>query len=96
MKTTAISELKASLSEYLKRVKAGNEVIVTERGKPVAKIVPITVSESMSQHLREMEKEGLISVGTGKLPKDFWKFPRPKDPKGQVLKALLEEREEGR
>lgn len=96
MKTTAISELKASLSEYLRRVKAGNEVIVTERGKPVAKIVPIAGSESMPQHLREMEKEGLISLGTGKLPRDFWKLPRPKDPKGRVLKALLEEREEGR
>jgi len=43
-----------------------------------------------------MEKKGLISLGKGKLPKDFWSLPRPKDPKGLVLKAVLEEREEGR
>jgi len=40
MKTAAVSKLKAGLSEYLARVKAGEEVIVTERGKPIAKIVP--------------------------------------------------------
>jgi len=33
MKSAAISKLKASLSEYLDRVKAGEEVIVTERGR---------------------------------------------------------------
>ncbi len=40
-KVAKVSELKASLSKYLARVKAGEEVIVTERGKPVAKLVPI-------------------------------------------------------
>jgi hypothetical protein len=43
-----------------------------------------------------MEKQGLIRVGTTKLPKEFWKMPRPKDPKGLILKALLQEREESR
>jgi hypothetical protein len=31
-KTAAVARLKAALSEYLARVKAGEEVIVTERG----------------------------------------------------------------
>jgi prevent-host-death family protein len=95
MKTTTVSKLKASLSGYLKRVKTGNEVIVTERGRPVAKLVPITQSGSVPEHLREMEKEGVVAVGTGKLPKNFWRLPRPKDPKGLILKAVLEEREDG-
>jgi hypothetical protein len=43
-----------------------------------------------------MEKQGLIRVGSGKLPKNFWRIHRPDDPKGMVLKALLEEREVGR
>jgi hypothetical protein len=43
-----------------------------------------------------MEKAGLIRLGPGKLPKDFWKMPRSEDPEGLVLKALLEEREGGR
>ena len=95
MKTASVSKLKASLSEYLKRVKAGEEVLVTERGRPIAKLCPISGSDVLSEHLIEMEKQGLLKRGTGKLPKNFWDLPRPKDPKGSVRKAVSQEREEG-
>jgi prevent-host-death family protein len=95
MKTASVSKLKASLSAYLRRVKAGEEVLVTERGRPVAKLSPATSLQTFTRHLAEMERQGLIKVGSGKLPKHFWKLPRPKDPKGSILKAALEEREEG-
>jgi prevent-host-death family protein len=97
MKTAAISKLKASLSEYLARVKAGEEVVVTERGKPVAKIIPLDRGKAeISAHLLTLERAGLIRIGTGNLPKGFWNLSRPKDKKGLLVKALLEEREEGR
>jgi prevent-host-death family protein len=94
MKTATVSKLKASLSAYLRRVKAGEEVLVTERGRPVAKLSPATSHQTLPQHLAEMERQGLIKLGSGKLPKDFWELPRPKDPKGSILKSMLEEREE--
>ncbi|MEW6366173.1 MAG: type II toxin-antitoxin system prevent-host-death family antitoxin [Acidobacteriota bacterium] len=96
MKTAAVAELKASLSEYLARVKSGEEVLVTDRGSPIAKIIPAPRSGAGTAHLRELEKAGLIAIGRGKLPKDFWSLPRPADPKGTVLSALLEERRETR
>jgi prevent-host-death family protein len=96
MKTASVSKLKASLSEYLREVKAGEEVLVTERGRPIAKLTPAVSSTILPQHLAEMEKQGLIKVGTAKLPKNFWTLPRPRDSKGLVLKSLLREREEGR
>ena len=89
MKTAAISKLKASLSEYLARVKAGEEVLVTERGKPVAKIIPLKRGKTeISVHLLTLERAGLVRIGNGKLPKGFWNKPRPKDRKGLALKAL--------
>ncbi len=97
MKSAAVSKLKANLSEYLARVKAGEEVIVTERGKPIAKIVPLRRDQAeVPPHLLEMARAGLIRLGSGKFPKGFWKIPHPPDPTGAVLKALLEERESGR
>jgi prevent-host-death family protein len=97
MKTAAVAKLKASLSKYLARVKGGEEILITERGKPVAKIVPLRRDTgSFPEYLLDMERAGLIRLGTGRLPKGFWKLPRPKDPHGLTLKALLEEREEGR
>ena len=96
MKTAAVSELKARLSEYLTHVKSGIEVLITDRGKPVARLVPISRSKDIKESLSRMEKQGLIRLGTGKLPKDFWKMPRPDDHGDLVLKALLEERGAGR
>ena len=96
-KVAKVSELKASLSKYLARVKAGEEVVVTERGKPVAKLVPILRDDDVGMdRLRELERRGVLTIGTGKLPDDFWNRPMPEDPDGLVLKALLEERESGR
>ncbi|MBI4421987.1 MAG: type II toxin-antitoxin system prevent-host-death family antitoxin [Gemmatimonadetes bacterium] len=96
-KTAAVSELKASLSRYLARVKAGEEVLVTERGKPVAKLVPVRAGVGReAERLSDLERRGLVRVGPGGLPRGFWKLPRPRDPKGLVLKGLLEDREQGR
>ena len=96
MKTAAVSELKARLSKYLNRVKAGEEVLITDRGNPVARLTPILRAKTSRGSMGSMEKRGLIRLGSGKLPKDFWSMPRPEDPEGSVLKALLEEREGGR
>lgn len=97
MKSATVSKLKATLSEYLAKVKAGAEVMITERGKPIAKIVPLPKNgSSTSPHLQELARAGLVRLGSGKLPAGFWKLPRPKDPKGLAVQALLEERAEGR
>jgi prevent-host-death family protein len=37
---TSIRELKSRLSEYLRKVAAGEEVVVTSRGREVARLVP--------------------------------------------------------
>ncbi len=97
MKAATISSLKASLSSYLQIVKAGEEVLITERGKPMAKIVPLSTEDSkVRAHLGELERSRLVRIGSGRIPKDFWELPRPSDADGATLKALLSEREEPR
>lgn len=96
MPTAAVSELKARLSEYLQKVRGGAEVLITDRGKPVARLVPISRLKNLKESLVKMEKRGLIRLGSGRLSKGFWALPRPEDPEGLVLQALLEERAEGR
>jgi prevent-host-death family protein len=51
-----VRELKTRLSEYLQRVKAGQTLVITERGKPVGRIVP--VQQSLEERL-----QGLIEAG---------------------------------
>ena len=94
MTTTTVSKLKASLSHYLRRVKAGEEILVTERNVPVARIVPVTAPAG-EEALRDLERQGFLRRGSGKLPKNFWRMPRPRDDKASVRKAVAEERDEG-
>jgi prevent-host-death family protein len=90
MVVTTIATLKASLSELLAGVKAGEEVIVTDRGRPVARIVPYA---SGGAELDDLVRSGHVRPSRGPLPSGFWAQPGPSDPEGRLLRALLEERE---
>ena len=94
MKTASVSKLKASLSAYLRRVERGEEVLVTDRGRPIAKLTPLPNQERLTAHQQEMIRTGQATMGTGGIPEEFWNLPLPQDPEGGVLKALLEERNE--
>ncbi len=100
MESAGVADLKARLSEYLARVKAGEEVLVTDRGRPVARLVPVGVEtiandEAETARLTAMEREGLVRLGSGRLPEGFFEKERPEDLEGLLIEAALEEREEG-
>jgi prevent-host-death family protein len=98
MQRAAVSARKASLSGYLKRVKVGEEVIVTERGRPIARLVPYTQASATpndADELAELERAGILRRPRRALPADFWDQPLVPNPGDAVLKALLADREEG-
>lgn len=95
MKTAGVAQLKARLSEFLSAVKAGEVVQVTERGRPIARVVPISVADDEEAGLLELERAGLLKRPDKPLDvASFLALPRVKDPEGAVLEALLAEREE--
>jgi prevent-host-death family protein len=69
MKTVNIGTLKDNLSSYLRDVRNGEEVIVQDRKKPIARILPIRSDDFTDEELY------LVSIGVLKLPED----PRPID-----------------
>ena len=52
-----IRELKAHLSKYLRKVKEGKTVLITERGKPIGRIIP--EAEPLEDRLSKMVAAGL-------------------------------------
>lgn len=48
-----IRELKAHLSEYLARAAAGEDVVVTDRARPVARIVPFAGQSAIDRGIDE-------------------------------------------
>jgi prevent-host-death family protein len=99
MKTVTVSEAKARLSELLRRVARGDAVVITSRGKTVARIVPVLAADAGSDEewLAQMEREGAIIRAKKPPSLDFLKLPKVKlTEERSLLRALLEEREEGR
>jgi prevent-host-death family protein len=92
MRSVSVSDLKARLSEYLRGVKRGEDLLITDRGRPVAMLSSPPRADSLSRELAELVEAGLVRVGTGKIPKEYWDTPLPPDPAGLVRKALDEDR----
>jgi len=91
MQTTyvGIRDAKIQLSKLLKTVQQGNEVILTDRGKPVGKIIPIQAEElPLSARLKKMEEKGLVQ----ELPSDYYrKVPPPIPLADNVAQVYLNE-----
>jgi prevent-host-death family protein len=97
MKTAGVADLKARLASYLKLVKSGSEILVTDRGVPIAKLVPIDAARKRATRRQRLAAAGLLTLGKGPLPRAILKPPAGDPGIGQgVLAALLAEREEGR
>lgn len=53
--TVGVRELKAQLSRYVRQVKAGATLVITERGQPVGRIMPMgTTIEARQRELIEI------------------------------------------
>ncbi len=56
-----IREAKINLSKLLKNVQKGGEIIITDRGKAVGKIVPMPAdSLPLTERIHELERQGWI------------------------------------
>ena len=95
MRTASISELKARLSAYLDIVRGGDEVVVTDRGRMIARLVPVQASQRQDSRRDELLADGRLRAPSSRLPKNFWERPHPRDPTGRSLAVVLEERGDG-
>ena len=69
MSTVGIKELKNRLTQYIRRTKQGEEIVVTERGKPVAVLTPIGAAsrvETLEAKLARLAARGVVTLPTGK------------------------------
>ena len=57
--TVGIRELKSRLSHYMRQVKGGATLLITERGRPIGRIVPADLPAA--DKLQTMVEAGLVS-----------------------------------
>lgn len=89
-----LREANQHFSKAMKAVRAGKEVVLTERGRPIAVITPIREEPGDDAALRRLADEGLVRLPsrTGRMPAARW---RPIRPKGKPLsRTIIEDRED--
>lgn len=94
MKAVAVKELKNRLSSYLREVKNGEIVLVTDRGRVVAELRQPTTGAALSAHDQVLERlcaEGVLVVG---LPQDARAY-RPSPIRRTVASGDLLDAERG-
>jgi prevent-host-death family protein len=95
--TVGIRELKTRLGLYMRRVQAGGTVIITDRGKPVGRIIP--VKSSAEAQVQELMQAGLVEWSGNKLTHRPTGTPAGRTPVARtrgrttVAELLIEDRE---
>jgi len=97
-KSVNIAELKNRLSHYLRSVRRGETLLVKDRDAVIARIEPAgrtgDLADDEEARLADLEARGIVRRGKGKITKALLEN-RPRMA-GDIVAAVLAEREEGR
>ena len=89
MVTAGIKELKNQLSRYIGLVKKGDDVLITERGRVIARIVKEdSSSSSLRQTLQPLILKGQVLMPTHDIKRDV---PRPVELPGKAVSDIVVE-----
>lgn len=94
MHTTTISLFTKSPSAYLKQAVAGEEVLITDNGHPIARLLPVAGEGLLHISLGETADSDLINSEASPIPEEFWELPRPADAQAAVRTSVLRERQD--
>ena len=75
MSTVTLADAKAHLSHLIDQVEAGNEVVITRRGKPVARITPVGTPRKPLQSLAAFRA----------------RIPKARKPSAELIRELRDE-----
>lgn len=95
MKTVGVRELKNRLSEYIRQVRSGESVLVTDRGEVVAELTPPghgTFDADVPPALLALAKRGLATLGARGDTSLYPVLPRKRKRRLTAAQLLEEER----
>jgi prevent-host-death family protein len=98
MKRASITEAKNNLSALIDSVRSGSPVLIVDRGRPVARLEPVTgIRSDGDDRLARLVREGIVRPARGAMSKSVLATRPPRAKRSMSgVRALLEERREGR
>lgn len=96
MKASTITEAKSGLSALIDQVRAGETIIITDRGVPVARLEPVATSNDPTGRVERLTRAGLMRPGIGELPDELLAGPTVAAPEGvSLVDFVIDERRSG-
>lgn len=92
MLNVSVSKLKAHLSRYVEAAANGGEIVITDRGKPVAMLRPVRRDLRDAWLLSDLVKYGRARPAYKSLTDSIVDAGQPHDQNGTVMDSLLSER----
>jgi prevent-host-death family protein len=99
MRRASITEAKNNLSALIDGLKGGSPVLIVDRGRPVARLEPVTTGLEAEHdgRLLRLVRDGIVRPRRAAPPRKLFSQQPPCANAGaSAVKALLEERREGR
>ena len=90
MESATISQVKNSLSAYLRKVRAGQPVLILDRDQPVAVMKGVDADDAPDSRLTRLEQRGLVARSSSGVPLSV--LTEPIQSSKSVVAALLEQR----
>jgi prevent-host-death family protein len=91
MNSAGVRELRQNASELLRRVEAGESIEITDRGRPVAVLVPLPGGGTL-QHLRAVGDVAIAEADLGDLPAPLPLAPNATAPSDVLARLRRDER----
>ncbi len=97
MRRASITEARNQFSRLLRRVRRGETVLITDRGKPVARIEPCHAADADDHRVAALVARGAVRPARATLDVEaFLSEPLPRLPEGVCASDVVSgEREEG-
>jgi len=92
VRSANIAQLRDRLTQYLREVRAGQEIVIRDRQRPIAKIVPLTVDDQSED--AALVAAGLMRKAARRLPAAFWRTRRGSVTFRAAVSAVSEDRED--
>ena len=93
MQTVTVSDLQNNLPAYLEQVLRGEELLVEERSRPIARLLPLVGVADLEEEIK-LARAGLLRLPLQAKTDDFFSLPAPDVPLGDILAALQAVRDE--
>ena len=90
MQTVSVSELQHNLTLYLEKVKDGDEIVVEDDNKMIARILPFDEKDGE----QSLVSQGFMTLPKTQLTEHFWDTDAPEVSTEKIVETIRSERDE--